>query len=237
MCSAVQLVSCTCFHTVVGCSVQFSKIQVYMPQPPLVTSNMLLLMMQSDLVVVQPVNGNLAPAGLLLPGLCCAAGRAQAAGGADPQPHQGNRCCCLTRCPIWPHSLAAFYKPLCCAVTAQACDGAGQTLRVASTAGYQDNVLWYTESVCAALHHSVLLLLDTGWEAVMRVRCSRGLRVSTFHGPMFVRSTDLLALPQVYINQTVSSQLADRKISSINACFWTCSAVQCSYTACATSTS
>jgi hypothetical protein len=31
----------------------------------------------------------------------------------------------------------------------------------------------------------------------MRVRCSRGLRVSTFHGPMFVRSTDLLALPQV----------------------------------------
>lgn len=31
----------------------------------------------------------------------------------------------------------------------------------------------------------------------MRVRCSRGLRVSSFHGPMFVRSTDLLALPQV----------------------------------------
>ena len=31
----------------------------------------------------------------------------------------------------------------------------------------------------------------------MRVRCSRGLRISSFHGPMFVRSTDLLALPQV----------------------------------------
>lgn len=36
-----------------------------------------------------------------------------------------------------------------------------------------------------------------GWEAVMRVRCSRGLRVSSFHGPFFVRSSDLLALPQV----------------------------------------
>ena len=36
----------------------------------------------------------------------------------------------------------------------------------------------------------------TGWEAVMRIRCSKGLRISAFHGHFFVRSTDLLALPQ-----------------------------------------
>eukprot|EP00096_Caligus_rogercresseyi_P011392 TRINITY_DN4468_c0_g1_i1.p1 TRINITY_DN4468_c0_g1~~TRINITY_DN4468_c0_g1_i1.p1 ORF type:complete len:768 (-),score=240.93 TRINITY_DN4468_c0_g1_i1:594-2897(-) len=36
-----------------------------------------------------------------------------------------------------------------------------------------------------------------GFEAVMRVRCSRGLSLSAFHGHSFVRSTDLLCLPNV----------------------------------------
>lgn len=36
-----------------------------------------------------------------------------------------------------------------------------------------------------------------GFEAVMRVRCSRGLAIHTFHGNFFVRSTDLLSLPNV----------------------------------------
>ena len=31
----------------------------------------------------------------------------------------------------------------------------------------------------------------------MRIRCSKGLRISHFHGHFFIRSTDLLALPQV----------------------------------------
>ena len=39
--------------------------------------------------------------------------------------------------------------------------------------------------------------LAAGWEAVMRIRCSKGLRISGFHGHFFIRSTDLLALPQV----------------------------------------
>ncbi|THU98128.1 hypothetical protein K435DRAFT_965084 [Dendrothele bispora CBS 962.96] len=34
-------------------------------------------------------------------------------------------------------------------------------------------------------------------EAVMRVRASRGLRMASFHGNFFVRSTDLLAMPAV----------------------------------------
>lgn len=36
-----------------------------------------------------------------------------------------------------------------------------------------------------------------GFEAVMRLRCTRGLQVHTFHGNFFVRSTDLLSLPNV----------------------------------------
>lgn len=39
------------------------------------------------------------------------------------------------------------------------------------------------------------LCRDIGFEAVMRTRCTRGLSIHTFHGNFFVRSTDLLALP------------------------------------------
>lgn len=36
-----------------------------------------------------------------------------------------------------------------------------------------------------------------GFEAVMRIRCTRGLALHTFHGNFFVRSTDLLSLPNI----------------------------------------
>lgn len=36
-----------------------------------------------------------------------------------------------------------------------------------------------------------------GFEAVMRIRCSRGVSLHTFHGNFFVRSTDLLSLPNI----------------------------------------
>ena len=39
------------------------------------------------------------------------------------------------------------------------------------------------------------LTRETAWEAVMRIRCSKGLRISAFFGHFFIRSTDLLALP------------------------------------------
>lgn len=38
----------------------------------------------------------------------------------------------------------------------------------------------------------------TGWEAVMRVRATRGLRITTFHGNFSIRGTDLLALPNCH---------------------------------------
>ena len=36
-----------------------------------------------------------------------------------------------------------------------------------------------------------------GFEAVMRVRCTNGLSMHSFHGNFFVRSTDLLSLPNI----------------------------------------
>eukprot|EP00061_Rhincodon_typus_P017425 g46117.t1 len=36
-----------------------------------------------------------------------------------------------------------------------------------------------------------------GFEAVMRIRCTKGLAIHTFHGNFFVRSTDLLSLPNI----------------------------------------
>ncbi|KAG8957755.1 COPII subunit [Tulasnella sp. 419] len=44
-------------------------------------------------------------------------------------------------------------------------------------------------------------------EAVMRVRASRGLRMAQFHGNFFVRSTDLLSLPAVPLDQSYAIEV------------------------------
>lgn len=41
------------------------------------------------------------------------------------------------------------------------------------------------------------LLRTTGFESVMRIRCSKGVTISNFYGNFFIRGTDLLALPNV----------------------------------------
>lgn len=40
-----------------------------------------------------------------------------------------------------------------------------------------------------------VLTRPTAFEAVMRVRATRGLRITNFYGNYFIRGTDLLALP------------------------------------------
>jgi protein transport protein SEC24 len=46
------------------------------------------------------------------------------------------------------------------------------------------------------------------WEAVMRIRCSKGLRIAAFHGHFFVRATDLLALPACDADKTFAVEVA-----------------------------
>ena len=62
----------------------------------------------------------------------------------------------------------------------------------------------------AKLGHDVRhnLARPTAWEAVMRIRCSKGLRISAFHGHFFIRSSDLLALPQVPAHTLCASWLS-----------------------------
>eukprot|EP01105_Mastigella_eilhardi_P002054 TRINITY_DN1246_c3_g1_i1.p1 TRINITY_DN1246_c3_g1~~TRINITY_DN1246_c3_g1_i1.p1 ORF type:complete len:909 (-),score=246.17 TRINITY_DN1246_c3_g1_i1:29-2374(-) len=74
----------------------------------------------------------------------------------------------------------------------------------------------YYYSGFAAQRHATRLsddLLDnltrtTAWEAVFRVRCSKGLRVHAHFGHFFIRSTDLLALPTVDTSKSFGIQLS-----------------------------
>lgn len=51
------------------------------------------------------------------------------------------------------------------------------------------------------------LATPIGLEAVIRVRASRGIRMSAFHGNFFIRSTDLLALPVLPVDQNYCIEL------------------------------
>uniref|UniRef100_A0A8D3CML1 SEC24 homolog A, COPII coat complex component n=1 Tax=Scophthalmus maximus TaxID=52904 RepID=A0A8D3CML1_SCOMX len=62
-----------------------------------------------------------------------------------------------------------------------------------------------------------------GFEAVMRIRCSKGLSIHTFHGNFFVRSTDLLSLPNVNpdagfaVQMSIEENLDDMQVVSFQA--------------------
>jgi protein transport protein SEC24 len=56
------------------------------------------------------------------------------------------------------------------------------------------------------LHHD--LTRATAFEAVMRVRATRGLRITNFYGNYFIRGTDLLALPNCTSDSTFGLDIA-----------------------------
>ncbi|XP_033830147.1 protein transport protein Sec24B [Periophthalmus magnuspinnatus] len=60
-----------------------------------------------------------------------------------------------------------------------------------------------------------------GFEAVMRIRCTKGLSIHTFHGNFFVRSTDLLSLANVNPDSALAVQMSieDSLADSSLACF------------------
>lgn len=62
------------------------------------------------------------------------------------------------------------------------------------------------EKFCRDLERD--LLRTTGFEAVLRVRCSHGVRVSSHLGNVFLRSSDLLALPNFDSDKAVAVQFA-----------------------------
>lgn len=47
-----------------------------------------------------------------------------------------------------------------------------------------------------------------GFEALLRLRCTRGVAIHSFHGNFFVRSSDLLMLPNVNPDNAYGMQLS-----------------------------
>eukprot|EP00002_Diphylleia_rotans_P002347 TRINITY_DN114_c0_g1_i2.p1 TRINITY_DN114_c0_g1~~TRINITY_DN114_c0_g1_i2.p1 ORF type:complete len:810 (-),score=160.55 TRINITY_DN114_c0_g1_i2:379-2808(-) len=62
----------------------------------------------------------------------------------------------------------------------------------------------------AKLSHELsrLLTFNTVFESVMRVRCSQGFKVTAFHGNFFLRSMDLLAVPNCDPDKVFAVQFA-----------------------------
>ncbi|EIE85083.1 hypothetical protein RO3G_09793 [Rhizopus delemar RA 99-880] len=80
-----------------------------------------------------------------------------------------------------------------------------------------------TEDAIKFAHEfSELLAEQIGLEAVIRIRASRGLRMSAFHGNFFIRSSDLLALPNVPRDQKYVVEVSmDDDLKTPTVCFQT----------------
>ncbi|KAI8369387.1 Sec23/Sec24 trunk domain-containing protein [Radiomyces spectabilis] len=69
---------------------------------------------------------------------------------------------------------------------------------------------------------SELIAEQIGLEAVIRIRASRNLRMSAFHGNFFIRSSDLLALPNVPRDQQYCVEVAiEDDLKGPTVCFQT----------------
>ncbi|KAK9154774.1 hypothetical protein Sjap_002254 [Stephania japonica] len=82
-------------------------------------------------------------------------------------------------------------------------------------AKYTGGQLQYYPSFRGSLHGERLrhelardLTRETAWEAVMRIRCGKGVRFTTYHGNFMLRSTDLLSLPAVDCDKAFAAQFA-----------------------------
>lgn len=73
------------------------------------------------------------------------------------------------------------------------------------------------------LEHSLrrYMTRKIGFESVMRIRCTHGLSIHSFHGNFFVRSTDLLSLPNINPDAGFGLQVSiDENLNEVqNVCF------------------
>ncbi|XP_031100345.1 protein transport protein Sec24-like At3g07100 [Ipomoea triloba] len=82
-------------------------------------------------------------------------------------------------------------------------------------AKYTGGQVYHYPSFQATIHKDKLsqelardLTRETAWEAVMRIRCGKGVRFTTYHGNFMLRSTDLIALPAVDCDKAYAMQLS-----------------------------
>ncbi|KAL5035514.1 COPII subunit [Batrachochytrium dendrobatidis] len=80
----------------------------------------------------------------------------------------------------------------------------------------------YEDSIKFASELGHLLTRPIGFEAVMRVRTTRGIKMKAFHGNFFLRSTDLLSLPNVSPDHSYAIEMEiGEDITTRMACFQT----------------
>ncbi|KAA8515259.1 hypothetical protein F0562_018511 [Nyssa sinensis] len=82
-------------------------------------------------------------------------------------------------------------------------------------AKYTGGQICYYPSFQSVVHKEKLrhelardLTRETAWEAVMRIRCGKGVRFTSYHGHFMLRSTDLLALPAVDCDKAYAMQFS-----------------------------
>ncbi|XP_071719687.1 protein transport protein SEC24 A-like isoform X2 [Rutidosis leptorrhynchoides] len=82
-------------------------------------------------------------------------------------------------------------------------------------AKYTGGQVYYYASFHSVIHKDKLrhelardLTRETAWEAVMRIRCGKGVRFTSYHGNFMLRSTDLIALPAVDCDKAYAMQFA-----------------------------
>ncbi|KAK4795872.1 hypothetical protein SAY86_028198 [Trapa natans] len=82
-------------------------------------------------------------------------------------------------------------------------------------AKYTGGQVYHYPAFQSAFHNEKLrhelardLTRETAWEAVMRIRCGKGIRFTSYHGNFMLRSTDLLALPAVDCDKAYAMQLS-----------------------------
>ncbi|KAF9357333.1 COPII subunit, partial [Mortierella sp. NVP85] len=86
----------------------------------------------------------------------------------------------------------------------------------AFTAAKSEDALKFAHELAEFLSQRIAL------EAVLRVRASKGLRMSAFYGNFFVRSTDLLSLPNVPRDQSYSIEVShEDDLTNPMVCFQT----------------
>ncbi|KNA11292.1 hypothetical protein SOVF_136540 [Spinacia oleracea] len=79
---------------------------------------------------------------------------------------------------------------------------------------YTGGQVYYYPSFRSTIHADKLrhelardLTRETAWEAVMRIRCGKGVKFNSYHGNFMLRSTDLIALPAVDCDKAFAMQL------------------------------
>ncbi|KAI8522967.1 hypothetical protein RHMOL_Rhmol13G0038400 [Rhododendron molle] len=80
-------------------------------------------------------------------------------------------------------------------------------------AKYTGGQVCYYSSFHSAIHKEKLrhelardLTRETAWEAIMRIRCGKGLRITSYHGNFMLHSTDIIALPAVDCDKAFAMQ-------------------------------